>query len=371
MKIWQTELPPFTGNDCIEEYLTPSSIFFDIETTGFLAAHSHVYMIGYAAKTDGNIRITQLFAENISEEPAILATFWETLSQYSTLVSFNGIGFDVPFLKKRYAHYKIPEKLDSFQHLDIYKQISNYKSILKLPSLKQKALEAFLGISRDDEYSGKDLIPIYLEYIKHPSQEACALLKLHNFEDMAGMVKLLSLLSYPRLFEGNFQIFSLKTQKWETYEGQEGWELILSLETDAPLPEPFSCKKGELYATGFENQVKLRVRLYVGELKYFFPNYKDYYYLPTEDRAIHKSIASYVDKNYRTQATAATCYSKKSGCFLPQYEELFTPSLKLGHQDKFSYFELTDTFKASEEQMKKYAIHLLKCLLNTKMPKPT
>lgn len=363
MKIWRTELPPGNGKYCIEECLPPSSLFFDIETTGFSADYCQIYLIGYAAIVNGNICITQLFAENPAEEPAILTAFLETLPQYRTLVSFNGARFDIPFLKGRYAHYQMQEPLDSFQHLDIYKQISAFKNILKLQSLKQKALEGFLGISREDTYSGGDLIPVYLEYAKHPSPEACALLKLHNLEDMEGMAALLSLLSYPQLFRGNFQISSLKTQKWETYSGQEGWELVLSLEAGIPLPKHFSCKKGELYATGLGRQVKLRVLPYIGELKYFYPNYKDYYYLPAEDMAIHKSVATYVDKDYRMQAAAATCYSKKSGCFLPQYQPLFSPSLKQEYQDKVSYFELTEDFKASMEKLKAYAMHLLEYLL--------
>lgn len=103
----------------------------------------------------------------------------------------------------------------------------------------------------------------------------------------------------------------------------------------------------------------MRIPLYHGELKYFYPNYKDYYYLPAEDMAIHKSVAAYVDKNHRTQATAATCYSKKSGCFLPQYQELFSPALKLERQDKISYFELTEAFTNSRENLKTYVMHFL------------
>ena len=38
MKTWQTELISFTDNPYIAEYFTPSSVFFDIETTGFSAA---------------------------------------------------------------------------------------------------------------------------------------------------------------------------------------------------------------------------------------------------------------------------------------------------------------------------------------------
>ena len=99
-----------------------------------------------------------------------------------------------------------------------------------------------------------------------------------------------------------------------------------------------------------------------GELKYFYPNYKDYYYLPTEDMAVHKSVASYVDKNFRIQAAAATCYVKKPGCFLPQYQELFSPALKQKYQDKTSYFELTEAFTNSKENLKTYAMHLLPAL---------
>lgn len=389
MKIWQTELPLLKSGYPIEKYFTPSSIFFDIETTGFSASHSQVYMIGYATNadntisyatntnntiryatntdniihyatnTDSTIRITQLFAETPAEEPEILAAFAKTLPQYRTLVSFNGTGFDVPFLEGRYAHYGIPETLDSFQHLDIYKQVSKYKNILQLPSLKQKDLEKFLGIRRDGQYSGGDLIPVYLEYAKRPSKEARSLLKLHNSEDMAGMVKLLPLLSYSNFFEGNFQISSLETRKWETYEKKEGWELILSLETEEPFPQRFSCQQEGFYVTGLGQQAKLRVQFYVGELKYFYPNYKEYYYLPAEDRAVHKSVASYVGRDYRIQASASNCYSKKTGCFLPQYQELFAPSLKQEYRDKVSYFEFTESFKTSEEQLKKYAMHLL------------
>ncbi|MCI9176743.1 MAG: ribonuclease H-like domain-containing protein [Lachnospiraceae bacterium] len=418
MKTWQTTFTPAAGNPYIKEYFTPTSIFFDIETTGFSAARNQVYMIGYALQTDGKIRITQLFAECPDQEQEILSAFLELLPQYDTLISFNGTGFDVPFLKGRCAYHKIPEHLDSFRHLDIYKQLSRYKSILGLSNLKQKTLEEFLGIVREDLYSGGDLISIYSEYAKNAalsSQDACALLKLHNYEDMKGMIQLLPLLSYPRFFEGDFQVSSWETRSWNTYEGTKGWELILYVKPDLPFPEPFTCTLGKLYisasrnqaescasgsrnqaescasgsrnqaescasgsrnqaesctsasrnqaepyASGLCRQVTLRIELFTGELRYFYPNYKDYYYLPAEDTALHKSVAAYVDRDYRTQATAATCYCKKSGRFLPQYQDLFSPAFKQNYKDKTSWFELTEAFTEKKENLKKYAMHLLK-----------
>lgn len=360
MKIWTTELPSMLGNPYTEKYFTPSSVFFDIETTGFSPSGSQIYMIGYAAWERGKPCITQMFLEHPSEEPKLLSAFLKRLSQCSTLISFNGIGFDVPFLAGRCSHYQIPETLGSFQHLDIYKQLSGYKDILGLPNLKQKTLEAFLDIPRDDKYSGGDLIPIYQAYAKDPSEESCALLKLHNYENMEGMLKLLPLLSYPHFFAGNFQAEGWEAHAWETYEGTEGWELILSLAPGLPFPKHISCTVGDASLSGSQQLAKLRIPLYVGELKYFYPNYKDYYYLPAEDMAIHKSVASYVGRDYRAQATAATCYTKKSGRFLPQREELFSPSLRQSRHDKISYFELSEPFTSSKENLKRYAMHLLR-----------
>ena len=57
---------------------------------------------------------------------------------------------------------------------------------------------------------------------------------------------------------------------------------------------------------------RLRVRLFEGELRFFYDGSpKDYYYLPAEDIAVHKSIASAVDKEHRVQANASNCYGKK------------------------------------------------------------
>ena len=60
---------------------------------------------------------------------------------------------------------------------------------------------------------------------------------------------------------------------------------------------------------------------FTGELKTFFKDYKDYYYLPAEDTAIHKSVGEFVDKKARVQATARTAYIKKTGSFLPVYDD--------------------------------------------------
>lgn len=361
MKIWQNETELTLKHPVAIETFKESILFFDIETTGFSPIHTHVYLIGCAARRGRLICITQFFAEKPQEEKSILTAFLKLASQYEGLISFNGLGFDIPYLKKRLAHHGLPDAPE-FPHLDIFHEISGFKSILKLNNLKQKSLETFLGIARDDEYSGGDLINVYQDYAKHPSAESAELLRLHNYEDLLGMPGLLPILAYPGLFAGAFDVVSCEKNVYKTYENEQELELILTLMPDSPLPRRFSFGKQGIYLTGYNRQAKLKISIYQGELKYFYPNYRDYYFLPEEDRAIHKSVAFYVDKNFRTKAKAATCYSRKTGCFLPQYEEIVTPYFKLEFHDTVTWFEMTEEFTDSAETQKRYAQHLLKYL---------
>lgn len=362
MKIWQNEAGFIPDHPITEEIFTESTLFLDIETTGFSPLNTHIYLIGCASRRGSSICITQFFAENPQEEKSILNAFLTLISQYDNLISYNGLGFDMPYLRKRLTYHGLNDKTE-FPHLDLYREISRFKSLLKLPDLKQKSIEAFLGIERNDKYSGGDLIKVYSDYVTHPCEDHAKLLQLHNYEDLLGMPGLLPILSYSKLFEGNFEVVTCEKNAYRSYENEQELELILTLIPDAPLPKRFSSGSQDIYLTGYDKRIKLKIPIYQGKLKFFYQNYKDYYYLPEEDRAIHKSVAFYVDKNFRTKAKAATCYSKKTGCFLPQYEEIMNPCFKLEYQDKITWFELTEEFTDSPEFQKAYALHLLKKIL--------
>ncbi len=366
MEIWQKQIPFTASSSITKELLSKSSLLFDIETTGFSATNNHVCLIGCAAKQEDALQFTQFFAKNAQEEKEILSAFLQKVSHYKSLVSFNGLSFDVPFLQGRCARYQLEETLDAYPHLDIYKQLSDYKDIFKLPNMKQKTLESFIEIERKDLCTGGDFIKIYQEYVKHPSKEGCSLLLLHNYEDLLGMTGLISLLAYPRFFSGQFQAITYEKNLYTAYDGAQTAELLLTLSLDHALPQPFSLGKDDIYLKGFQNKAILKIPIYQGELKYFYPNYKDYYYLPKEDRAIHKSVAFYVDKDFRTSAKAATCYSKKTGCFLPQHKEIVTPCFKTDYHDKDAWFEMTEDFLESEKQMKKYILHILTHIAGSK-----
>lgn len=366
MQTWHKELH-FENTDALTNAVfAEDAVFFDIETTGFSPANTTLYLIGCARRKGNIICIDQFFADTPDEERLILAAFLELLKPYRTLITFNGLGFDIPYLTAKCQTYGMPAPFLEFSNLDLFRALSKFKKIFKLPNLKQKTVEKFLGIGREDLYSGGDLINVYHQYVATQEEEARYLLQIHNYEDVLGMIDLLPILSYPQIFQGAFTVDSIVKNLYEDYQSITKNECIITLKNQYPVPKRISYGFDQFYLTSYQDTTKLSIKIYSGELKYFYPNYKDYYYLPEEDTAIHKSVAFYVDKNYRTKAKAATCYSKKTGCFLPQHQVVVSPYFKLEYHDKITYFELTDEFIDNETDVKAYVMHVLSLLLMAK-----
>ena len=136
----------------------------------------------------------------------------------------------------------------------------------------------------------------------------------------------------------------------------------MKLRFSAPLPQPLSFRGLGCYFSGKEIDGVLKVPLYEEEMKYYYANFRDYYYLPAEDVAIHKSIATFVDKEHRIQAKASNCYTRKKSLFLPQWDVIFSPFYKREYKSKEIFFDLTDEFKTSRSGFNLYAEHVLSAM---------
>lgn len=349
-----------------DHFFDAHTIFFDIETTGFSPASSSLYMIGCARRKNDRIQIDQFFAEKPEEEADVLSAFFQLLTDYVTVITFNGVGFDIPYLKAKADHYHIPEYFREFEYLDIFKSVSSMKFLLNLENYKQKTIESFLGLPREDQKSGGDLINVYHDYIKNPSTEAFHLLRIHNYEDVLHMVDLLAVLSYAEVLNGQYTILSHRMDHYHAYNGAEGDEWIITLQNNYRVPRQVSCRQDSFYLIIEPDRTLLRIPVYEGELHYFYPNYKDYYYLKKEDMAIHKSVAAFVDREFRENARAANCYTRKSGRFLPQYTTIMQPEFRQGYKDKISYFEMTDDFCNSDVSLRRYIDHIFQHMMKKK-----
>lgn len=361
MKTRHEEIPFSPSHPLTEKLITEDTIFFDIETTGFSPKSTSLYLIGCARRNGSLLCLDQFFAESPAEEPLILKAFSDLIHTYHTVITYNGIGFDLPYLKAKCSQYGLTQAFSDFEYVDIFKSVSKLKHVLQLENYKQKSLEAFLRLSRNDHYTGGELIPIYQAYTKSPEEELLSLLLLHNYEDVLGMMDLIPVLSYTHLFEGNFrEIRDIQLESTKTFDHTSATELLITITPEEPLPRQISFRLDDIYLSGNQERVALAVRLFEGDLKYFYPNYKDYYYLPEEDTAIHKSVAAYVDKEHRRQAKASTCYMKKNGLFLPQYNpNIVTPAFYKNYGDKISYFSYSESFAADKAISAQYVKHLL------------
>lgn len=334
-------------------------LFIDIETTGFTARSSSLYLIGTAFYADGTWQIRQWFCENPTEESTVLDSFFDFAAPFTHLIHFNGNNFDLPYLLQKCEQHKLPHHFDNFEGIDLYKRISPYKAFLHVPNCKQKTLEGLLGICREDRFHGGELIEVYRNYVENPSPDIRALLLLHNSDDIRGMLQLLPLLAFYDLFNGNIRAKKVQANSFVDYHGQEKQELLMKLALPTPLPISLSNLANGCYFSGEKNKGILKVPLYEEEMKYFYASYKDYYYLPEEDIALHKSVSSFVDPSHRTQATAATCYTRKYGLFLPQWDILVEPFFKRDYKSHDLFFELTDERKTDRALFSRYAQYLL------------
>lgn len=367
MIIWHDEISFDFSEPMIDKFFTEDAIFFDIETTGFSPAHSSLYLIGCAVRKGSHLCIDQFFAKSGYEEADIICAFFALLKQYKTIITFNGMGFDIPYLKKKCANLKISSPFEEHSCLDIYKEISKLKGLLGIASLKQKSIEIFLGIDRKDQFSGGELINIYKSYTKKPSDETLALLKQHNYEDVLYMPKLLPILAYRESMLAPHTVLSLEANESVSYDGlTKNRELVFTLDTPCTVPKPLSYRYEECYLMFRRTDIRLCIRLLDDELKFFFDNPKDYCYLTNEDIAVPKSLAASVDTKYRKQATLSNCYTRKHALFLPQYEKLFEPVFRRQRKDRKTYFELSEDFVTSPALQSQYVRHLLLQIGTTK-----
>lgn len=340
----------------IERYYTPQDILvFDIETTGFTAETTTLYMIGCAYFKEDTWFIRQWFNHDGNSEEELVRDFIAFSKNYKYIVSYNGDGFDIPYMKKKIANYSIEETDFCLESIDIYKQIRFLKDLLHLENMKQKSVERFLGINRLDKYTGGDLIKVYQEYVALPVRKNKQLLLQHNYEDLEGLLDCCSMLAYCRLKTG-----CLVVRKMSVRQNR----LLFSLEPDYPLPRRITLEMNGIIITGFGKEATINAPIVAGELKFFFDNYREYYYLPAEDRAVHKSVASYVDKNYREPAKKETCYLRKQGYFISQIDDGILSGYKKSVSDTETFIELTDSFLQDLDLLHAYARHIIRLALS-------
>lgn len=354
----------FTPEECL---------FFDIETTGLSSASASVFLIGTITFSENKWRLTQWMAQEPQEESLILQTFLDIAAEKKVLLHFNGTTFDIPFVRARSQKWNLKEPseaamvLEHMQSIDFYQKLKPLKKLYHMERFTQQVLEQFSGWHRDDRLTGKQMIDLYKKYIASKEPKLADLLLLHNHDDLLGMLRILPLTNVLVMMHSSIVSDAAEIK---TIYDKQNTAIHFQFTSVLPFPEAITreaewnscdCHLELTKTTG-----TFTIQIYSGELLYFFPDYKNYYYLPAEDQAIHKSIGEFVDREHRQNAKPANCYIRKTGIFLPQIRPLFQPDFQESYKDSLHYFELTDSFLSDQSALMQYLDMMLSCILFNK-----
>lgn len=264
---------------------------------------------------------------------------------------------------------------------------------LSLLHMNQSYLEKVAGWKRTDQMDGAEVVSLFWDYTVSKSTESEQLLLGHNHDDLIGMLRI-------SLLEGCLTLFEGKIQPDVTGEvSDDQTALLLHFTTILPLPprinpDPLllftpctrksspelSSNSSSLLPKCQENaetadliclsvsdsRGTLRIPFHQGTLRHYFPDYKNYYYLPLEKQVMHKSVAAYVAKEYRTPAKPENCFAAMEGSFLPLPRNYNCPQaaslgpvMREDYNSTEYYFQYQKEFLTQKENLAEYAKMLL------------
>lgn len=267
---------------------------FHMQTTGHYwrnSAISGLWILSPAGKDAW--RILQWTLEQEEDEYTMLEEFGRELASFSTLMGYNSTSFHIPYLEQKYRAYGLPSPFFNKEYLDLFHALKSTCRMLHL-TMKLEEIREFLCLPSD-------------------CSEAETVLCSS------------ALLAYRKVLSGDFTIVC--THPMDS-------EFMVTLRTDWPLPGPFRIHHDAYYLIGDKNEIRIKIKLFENRIRVYYTDVQNYWYLPREDTAVHKTMAAYIDKEHRIKADASNCYT---------------------------YAPYTADFPENREKLKKYICSLLSC----------
>lgn len=343
MLIFDEIFENYTPDSIIDKYCNRyDAVFFDIETTGLSKEKTDLYLIGCGHYSENQLITKFFFANEPNEEELIITSFFEYIKSFKSIIHFNGTKFDLPYIEYKCNKYSIKNILSDMISVDIYQLIKPLRYLMFPVSMRQKVIEDFLQITRNDMYNGGELIPIYKEYLINHDKNNLNLVLTHNREDVLGMHKIIPILNYLELLDCKIKYEEHTENQYTDFNGEVQKELLITGTYDKSinLIKGFSSRTETMYLQLHPscNKIVIRLSIQKGNMKLFYDNYSDYYYLPDKDCCIHKNVAMGIDKANKVKATKQTCYEHYDGECVCQPDAIFTPALKSEYKSKRLYF---------------------------------
>ena len=324
-------------------------LLFDTATTSFEAANGCIFLIGTAFVSNDKLKIRQLFSENVGEEILIIRDFLTFSNRFKTVLSYKGDSFDFQYILGRlrilYADCLFPalkemdynEIFQEFSTLkeksfDLFNIVKPLKTPLGLSSTRLDYLQKILGQTVFKSISGENISCFYSRFLAENKLKSLKNIVLS--EENAGFISDYTIkradddLAHLIIRENDHFLEDILANNCDNLEailylcrlslprnilsGDIPVELIIEKNDEVPEKIVF------IYDTEkyLSKKITLNVKLYHKDLKLFYGDYKNYYYFPLEDMAVHKSVAEFAATSSRKKATKDTAFQKISGDFI-------------------------------------------------------
>ena len=182
-------LAALLDNDSLERFEPGRALYLDTETTGLAGGTgTYVFLLGLGWVEGNEFVVEQLFMRELSEEPALLHRCREIADRFSTIVSFNGLRFDIPLLDTRLVMNRMEGDLGARPHLDLLLPARHlYKGRFANCRLQTLEQELF-GHLRQGDIPGAEIPGLYFDYLGGADVRNLMPVFEHNCLDVATLL---------------------------------------------------------------------------------------------------------------------------------------------------------------------------------------
>lgn len=290
---------------CLQN-LTDHAFLLDIETSGLHKQRDMIISIGVLfLDAQKQPTMKHWFLETKDQEKSIIEGFLLFLSSYEAIYTYNGKGFDYPFLLSRMQYYKIDT--EPFLRL----KLIDIKEVLKHFTRNRKVIESMLSFTRKSNTEGQEIIKLYRTYLAYHDPIYANVIIKHQEDELHSLLALHEL--YDTLFNSS---------NWKYLKHQKGLE---SLDITLQMPYPFTYSfDGMAFDMHFSyvrgsNLLHLTLPLINASLKHYLEPVKDYYYIESQGQLMHKSLAQFIPASLRRRATKEECSINKHSTYVKIY----------------------------------------------------
>lgn len=166
-------------------------LYLDIETTG-LGGAVPLFLVGLMYTRGEELVVDQLFARDYSEERSVLAFLAGFVRGFDALVTYNGVSFDVPYVRERAALHRIAFAPPAV-HVDLL-HVARGAVAGRTPNHRLQTLELHLCKRRRvGDIPGAEIPDAYHEFVRTGDAKDIASILHHNRLDLVTMLQLVAI----------------------------------------------------------------------------------------------------------------------------------------------------------------------------------